>query len=279
MNDACGPRPKMIQSSQPKNTFFAGNVKPMANSNLILSGGPDVPYYYSLGDQSTVPFVRFQGSGGTQKEFSWGEVIEVKPNEQVQVFSASYMPGDIQIQSGHDYANTPRRISIPVEIADLPANYFTPDGVPLPPGFIINPKFPCDTRRCKNAWLSVKWFTGTYPTTATDNDLNHVIIIGQNQQHTFVPEAELLSPIISPLFFNSGKKYYQDFILPALSQIGLIPLGYNAQASDPSVPHTLCDYAFFQIRTSTYFFQPNPEVPAVTGTGSIVPVFFYVLEY
>ncbi len=273
-------------SNQPKNTFFAGNVKPGEDSNLHLSGGASEPYYYSLGNQSTVPFVKFQGSGGTQKTFTWGELIEVKAREQVQVFNASYMPGDIQIQSGHDYCNAPARISVPIEAAtgdNVPFDtYLTaqPDGSYLyrfPPGTIINPVYPCDTRRCKRAYLSVDWWTGLQPFVNTDDVFaNLVDIIGQNQQHTFIPEAIPIPPVDSPLFFNSGKKYFQELALPSYVQISMIPLGFNAYYSPSNEPMTLADYVFWQIKGSIFEDFPG-AFP--NGIGDLKPLFYYVLEY
>jgi len=267
----CDAPTVLLPPLQPKNTFFAGNVKPGADSNLHLSGGVAIPYFYSLGNQSTVPFVKFQGSGGTQKTFTWGELIEVKPNEQVQVFNASYMPGDIQIQSGHDFCNKPQRISVPIETDLNPLNLVVdPDtgNYTITPGTIINPIYPCDCRNALKAFLSVDWFTGV-ASSGTGPNRNSVFIVGQNQQHTFIPEALFLPPLESPLFFNSGKKYWQRIGLPSLTQLDLIPLGYNSNAHSPD-PMTLLDQAFWQINCST----DDPTV-----IGELRPLFFYVLEY
>jgi hypothetical protein len=273
-------------SVQPKNTFFASNIKPGANANLHLSGGSNETYYYSLGNQSTVPFVQFQGSGGTQKTFTWGELIEVKAREQIQVFNASYMPGDIQIQSGHDYCNAPARVSVPIEVtlADgVPISTYLslePDGTVFyrfPPGTIFNPTYPCDTRRCKNAYLSVDWFTGLQLFGNPDNGQGNLFtIIGQNQQHSFIPDVPPIPPVTSPLYFATGKKYYQLIGLPSYVQLSLLPLGFNAFYSPSDNPMTLADYVFWQIQGSR-----TEEVPGAfpNSIGNLQPLFYYVLEY
>lgn len=235
-------RKPLSSRRQPLNSFFQPNVLPGAKSQISLSGGPNEPYYYSLGVGSTVPFVELIGSGGTPKIISWGEMIEVMPNENVVVKNASYMVGDIQINSGHDFAAKPERISTPIEV----------DITIVTPGVLstITPKFPCDTRRCRKAYLSFLMTTG-----AIDSAV--LVIIGKNQQHSFINS-------IIP------KQYVEGVIVPPLSQLTVAGLGFGSNTSDLNLPMTLCDYATF-----TFSYNPVEASFYIPAT----PLFFYTMEY
>ena len=189
------------------NTFFQQNVEPFQKSSIILSGGVDRPYYYSLGNQSTVPFVRLQGSGGTQKEFTWGETVEVLPGQNVQVESASYMPGDIQIQSGRDVQNRPARTTISIktipDVEDLSAIPLPGDGS-LPE---VRPVFPCDCRGAKRAYLGCRISTG--PILGQEITFS---AYGFNRQHSWTGRVTLDDSEESG-WVPSGKKYISSYAL------------------------------------------------------------------
>lgn len=240
------------RSRQPMNTFFHQNVEPFQKSSIVLSGGPDRPFYYSLGNQSTVPFVRLQGSGNTQKEFTWGETIEVLPGQNVQVQSASYMPGDIQIQSGRDIANKPNRISIPCKVDPISVGFATYD-----PGTVVRPVFPCDCRQAKRAWLvsNIQLNADAIPT---------LEILGINQQHSWPPEVFQGFTSIPP----TGKKYVTDYQFTSGTTYNQIPLGYNSQFNPPDQAMTLADFVTW---TLTISLEVN--------TSSIYPFFMYNIEY
>jgi hypothetical protein len=235
---------------QPLNTFFQQNVEPFQKSSIILSGGYDRPYYYSLGNQSTVPFVRLQGSGGTQKEFTWGESVEVLPGQNVQVESASYMPGDIQIQSGLDIANKPARTTIPIKVLPDQDSFFG-EG-PLPANSIITPIFPCDCRNARRAYL------GCLIEVADDSTFR---ISGINKQHSWPGRVEGEVSAIEP----TGKKYSFLYEMQALTLYSMIPLGFGADYADPSLPMTLADYVTWELNIGSGFNGQNN--------------FFYTLEY
>jgi len=237
----------MSKTVQPMNTFFVANVKPGALANIKLSGGPNEPFFYSLGANSTVPFIQLEGGGGTQKEFSWGETIEVPAGQQLQVKSASYMAGDVQIQSGRDIANKPERITVPVELPESVDGFYVP-------GDVIIPLYACDTRMARRAFLALAWQTG--------ETVARVRIKGFNQQHSYPAAVRTSTQLLPP----TGKKYVNDNILANLTSYGFIPLGFRAEFTNPDFPHALLDYA-------------TVEVHVDDGAIESPAQFFYVLEY
>src|SRR5258706_5191563 len=128
---------KPITKMQSQSNFFEAQVPPLQFAKSItLPGGK-----YSLGADSTIPFISLQGGGSSQKVFTWGELIEVPAGQKIQVKNESFMVGDIQINSGLDYANKPGKISLPVETNTDVGAFFT----------TITPRFPADTRLCRRA--------------------------------------------------------------------------------------------------------------------------------
>ena len=238
----------MTKQVQPMNTFFHANVKPGDTTSIKLSGGQTEPFYYSLGANSTVPFIRLEGGGGSQKEFTWGETIEVPMNQQLQVRSASYMAGDIQIQSGRDIANKPKRITLPCQVEPFTS-------VAYAPGTSIKPIYPCDGRTARQAYIGLFWNTGNGPIAPT------YIITGLQRQHSYPSDVSTFFQVFDP----PGKKYRE---LIGLSQPFTIytqlPLGWGATYVDPGNPHTLLDQIFWEI---------------ITDNGFIFSQFFYILEY
>lgn len=243
---------KSMQERQPFNTFFCQNIEPGQKSSITLSGGRNQPYYYSLGNQSTVPFVRLQGSGNTQKEFTWGETIEVMPGQNVQVQSASYMPGDIQIQSGRDIANRPDRISIPCKVTPLTVDFGN-----YPLGSVVTPTFPVDCRQAKRAWLVSN-------IQLNKNAIPELEILGINKQHSWPPEIFSQFTLLAP----TGKKYVTTYQFVSGTTYCQIPLGYNAQFNPPDAVMTLADFVTWKLTVST-----DPL------TSNIYPFFMYNLEY
>jgi hypothetical protein len=242
---------------QPLNTFFQQNVEPFQKSSIILSGGVDRPYHYSLGNQSTVPFVRLQGSGGTQKEFTWGETVEVLPGQNVQVESASYMAGDIQIQSGKDAANKPARTTISVKTDPdiLAFEDLTEESQ------VLRGVFPCDCRGARRAYLGC-FLANVFPLSS------RVHITGLNKQHSWTGGVIASVAALEP----TGKKYDEYITFGSFDIASQVPLGYGASYHDPTNPMTLADYVYWEFFTGGGSRNPDEPQPFF---GS----WFYVLEY
>jgi hypothetical protein len=139
---------------QPQQLYIAENVEAQTESKLRLPGGTKESRWYSLGSQSTVPFVQFIGGGAVQKIFTWGEMIEVPPNQEVLVRNASLMRGDIIIVSGKDPVARPRRITVPVTMLDATGG--TGPWTDFSVENLITTEFPCDTRNCHEAYLDIR---------------------------------------------------------------------------------------------------------------------------
>jgi hypothetical protein len=244
-----------MKNSMPQsfNTFFAQNVKPFELTNIKISGPPVgsglPPFLFSLGANSTVPFIRLQGSGVTQKEFTWGETIKIPEGVQVQVQSASYGVGDIQLQSGQDICNKPARITIPIELPEPTFEGF------YAPGDVIVPIYPCDVRLAKRAFVAAAWQTG-------DSGAGRVRVKGFSQQHSYAAAVRSAIQQVDP----TGKKYITDVVLATVTLYGMFPLGFNWSANDPEFPHTLLDYATFELHMDNGGFESPAQL-------------FYVVEY
>jgi hypothetical protein len=188
---------QLLGSGQSQANYFAPAVPGGQDSDLRLLGGQpgQGPFYYSLGVQSTVPFVRLKGGGNVGKVFSWGELIEVPEGQQVTVQNASYMTGDIDILSGLDFAAKPERISVGVPVTTV--------------GGAVTPAFPADTRRCRNAYLYTQWVSGADPITFT--------FVGKPRRHSFTTTLDAISL----------PTYIQTFLVPPLTAFGQMPLGFG----------------------------------------------------
>lgn len=225
---------------QPLKTFVARNVQPQAVSSIQLSGGKNKPFYYSLASTSTIPFAAVEGSGGIQKEFSWGEIIEIPPGITVNVKNSSRHAGDIIIQSGTDHSNTPARISFPIAFAP-----FGDSGDLLQQtGFI-------DTRRARRCY----WVN---PGFEAELD-SRVYILGYYAQHTANPEGNNIfdtASWLSAVFMNVG------------DAITYVPIGMGVDiptfTTDNMLPMMLADYQRIMLE----------------GLGDVAPFYsFVVLEY
>jgi hypothetical protein len=234
----------ILGKGQKQQNYFQPAVPPLSNTTLRLPGGdPGMgPNYYSLGIQSTVPFVTLEGGGSSQKEFSWGELIEVKEGQQVTVKNSSYMKGDVEIVSGLNYSAKPERISVAVEML----------GDPLVPGTQFRAAFPADTRRCRKAYF------------VCDVDVNAdplvIAIRGLNKKHSVTSEIDGTTfPVPA---------YFTGLTIAPNTTIGQIPLGFGlAGGLIPNSPMALFDTAEFSL-----------IVPAIPFTINF-PMFMYVLEY
>ncbi len=236
--------------SQPKNNFFISAVPPLSNSELKLPGGNDEPFYYCLGVDSTVPFVSLQGGGASQKIFSWGEMIEVQPKQTVTVKNESFMLGDISINSGHDYAAKPERISLPVDI-DI-VDFDNGGGLTFR---TITPKFPADTRRCRRGYLKFQIITGAA--------FIDILFIGKPVKHSF--------PAVDSI--TGQQDYFNVFSIPPNTASGEAPMGYG------SVNNILTPMAFTDQVTFQMFF----EIADANDPGFVPPfvntLMMYCLEY
>jgi len=204
----------MTTEIQPYSSFQAINVGPNLPTGLRLTGGKTRPFVYSLGVNSTVPYIRLIGGSTSQKLFSWGEQIIVPPGEMVTVENASYHPGDVYLQSGADPAAIPARVTVPVGLVNV-------NGA-------ATGSFGVDTRRAKRAFVS-----GFAETTA--NEAIGITGYARERQHDVT---------IGFSYFATPIAYYLYFTyIPIGTFLGLMPLGNKALPGDPV--HALLDYAEF----------------------------------
>jgi len=214
----------MSQELQPYSSFQELGVPKQKVTKLKLSGGKSIPYVYSLGVNSTVPYIQLLGSRGGQKLFTWGEQIIVPPGEMVTVKNASYHPGDIFLQSGYDPAAKPERVTVPVEI-------FLDDTNPDPQFHRIRPIHGVDTRRARRAYVAgfsqvgivqgVEWFFDAF---GISHERSH------NTNPTFSFEGG-----------DARARYTSRTTVQPNSSVGLLPLGERATLFDTI--HSLLDEA------------------------------------
>ena len=231
----------MINEQQPRSDYFVSNVAYQEKTNLTLAGGGSGqgPFYYSLGTQSTCPFISLLGGGMTQKIFSWGEMIQVDEGQQVTVKSETYHRGDIEIVSGQDYANQPQRITVPVDTVLTPG-----------PGGGVVPRWPADTRRCRKAYLLFQMITAG----EVDGDVT-TIFTGIADKHSFNTRQDAGLP----------NRYSNTVISGVSTLVGQLPMGFGFSLI-PNTPMALTDKTTFQI-----IFGADP--PAIGN------VFMYTMEY
>ena len=185
---------------QPYSTAKILNVAPTQDTNLKLSGGKTIPYVYSLGVNSTSPYVKLLGSSMGQKLFTWTEEIIVPAGEMVTVVNGSYHPGDIWIQSGADWAALPARVTVPVNVVES--------------GGVTTPEFNIDTRRARRAFVQ------------------GMPIISVGIDFTATGAARDRSHAIDPALVEVGTPTFSTtFAIPPGSP-GLLPLGDDARAGD-----------------------------------------------
>lgn len=216
----------MTTEIQPYSSFQELNVPKQKTTNLKLSGGESIPYIYSLGVNSTVPYVQLLGSRGGQKLFTWGEQIIVPPREFVTVKNASYHPGDIFIQSGWDPAAKPERVTVPVKLLLDNSN---PDEA----FWFLYPEHGVDTRRCRRAYVAGFTQVG--------------ILLGVEWHWDAMGIAHQRSHVTDPTFSfeggNARARYTTRITIPPNTSMPLMPLGERAQFGDTI--HSLLDEATF----------------------------------
>lgn len=226
------------QEYQPATSAFETNVQPDTVSGIILSGGRTIPFLYYLGANSTAPLVRLE-SPTTSKELTWGDVVELPPGVAVSVRNISYMPGDVQIQSGRVPAPSPRRITVPVS---FDAKFTVGDTIEL------RPHFPCDTRRARRAYFA--WGVPDIIGARV-----RFILRGFNQQHSGSQQAGL--PVYTDLYeFNT--------VVPEF-----IPLGTSMEGNGMR----LADFVRLdaEITAAPAVGEPDHQLAILEA--------FYVLEY
>jgi len=231
-------KPQIIQT---QGNFFEANIPPLAMSGLKLPQGK-----YSLGVDSTIPFISLNGGGASQKIFTWGEMIEVQEGQTVRVKNESFMRGDIQLNTGHDYAAIPPKISLPVLIENLPGA--GPFGTT-----VVRGVFPADTRPCRRAYLRCQLQTQV-------NLIQEIVFLGKPQKHSYPATAII-----------TGQNGYSKVIaLVANTVYSEFSMGFGSDA-DQLTPMALTDQVSFEL-----IFAPTsgPNV-----APSFNNVFFYVLEY
>ena len=235
---------------QPQNSIFASNILPDQLSAMTLSGGRTVPHTYYLGPNNTIPFVRLE-SPVSNKIVSWGETITLQPGANVNIRNVSYMPGDLEIQGGHNACPPPPRVTIPVKgIVEMAPGSNT---------LRLTFEFPCDTRKARRAWLvyrTIDPMQDAYTSTPITESTHNVTVTGYMRQH-----SQPSPPIPSNTFT------YQDSYMLS-EQASVIPLGVSLEGN----AMRLVDQAVVQIDQvwgSGYFQDAKP----------LLDTCCYVLEY
>lgn len=224
---------------QPAHMVSEQLLLPGHASSVQVSGGQNTPYYYYLGANNTIPFVRFE-SPDTQKELSWGDVIELPPRVLLNVRNVSYMPGDLQIQSGTWPSPGPKRITVPIRCQVQTV---------APGTVLIEPLYPCDTRRAVKAYFA-------FSLGALVDEME-ITVSGYFDQHSQNPDI------------TAVREAYQDSYDLAAPEVDTLPLGTSYEGNGMR----LADFAKVQIY-ATGADDGSEEVP----TPAFVDA-FYVLEY
>ena len=208
---------------QPFSSFQALNVAPEQVTNLKLSGGQTIPYVYSLGVNSTVPYIKLIGGASSQKLFSWNEQIVVPPRQFVTVANASYHPGDIFLQAGSDPSAKPGRVTIPFTLREIT--------VPAEDNY-LEPTHVVDTRRARRAYV-----VGFSPTA---NDLGNYpfIAVGISRGR-----SHIVNPALSTEGAGADALFTSQIDVPPFTDPGILPLGNKALPTD--TVHDLLDFATF----------------------------------
>lgn len=229
----------MTQERQPYSTFTALNVARDRETPIKLSGGKTIPFVYSLGINSTVPYVKLIGSSMGQKLFSWTEQIIVPAGEMVTVANGSYHPGDIWIQSGADPSALPARVTLAVGLIQTEVGKAQFQNVPT---------YKLDTRRARRA------FVQGFPDNSNAVDFT-AQGISRLRSHFVLPSPPI--EVRTPTFLST--------ISVPPGNPGLLALGKDARPGDGV--HALLDEAGFLWDAAVNF----PD-----GTSGAV---YYVLEY
>ena len=229
-------------------TYKVGLVQPGALSKTQLGPG-----WYSLSSLSNVPYVTLVGRGGTQKTFSWGELVFIPDGNLVTVKNESLHAGDIYINSGRDFCSKPHRVTVPVQTAIRAAQS------------TLEALTPVDVRSARRAYFS------TWPTTDANGDA--FAWAGSPFQSIFAVGGRRVSGSMETKnglpngVFGGGTGYAYQRTLPAFTEYFNLPLGWGALPGDDNTPHTLLDSARPAIIGLPFLVVP-PQWTA-----------FYTLEY
>ena len=235
-------------------TYKVGLVQPGALSTTQLGPG-----WYALSSLSNVPYVTLVGRGGTQKTFTWGELVYVPDGNLVTVKNASYHAGDIYVNSGRDFCAGPRRITVPVRVKrDQQLGFFD---------------YPVDTRGARAAWLMISRTAdaeGNPQFTGGDSGFTQcqVLVRGRRLDGSLPTLNGIPKEVFSVI--GGGIGYANDMLIPPNSNM-IYPLGMNEIYGSPT-PATmgLMDAASVAITGWNYVPPPGP-----TDSFSA----FYVVEY
>jgi len=225
-------------------------------SDLRLSEGK-----WCLSSLSNVPYVTLTGLGYT-KEFSWGEMIEIPRGATGQIINSSRHKGDVYINAGWDYANTPRRVTVPVHLKTIinpPAQDPYPETGGIASGTLVTTEYPVDTRRALKAYLVIS-------PVQSQTDITFYVFGSPNT--TSFDTANFAPNIALPMSPQIG--YVAFYTLLANTYGVKIPLGADA-GINPNDPHALLDY-------SQVFFAPTSLGGEPPFTG-VFPMAMHVLEY
>lgn len=198
-------------------------MEPLAPTGFTLSGGDTVPFVYSLGVNSTVPYVRVL-TEGSQKIFSWGEPIVVQPRVNATIVNASYHPGDIFIQSGSDPGAIPARVTIPVGLKYQNVAHTVLEG-----------RFPVDVRRARRA------FVAGFAVSTNAFKSFVVVAFARDRSHTITP-AFAFGPPITAIYAWVQR-------IPPNTFMGLMSLGIERNPAGPA--SGLLDYIKFGYSDTT----------------------------
>ncbi len=222
---------------------------------------------WCLSALSNVPFitVTIQDS---PKVFTWGELIEIPSGCMGQVINSSKHKGDIYVNSGWDFSNKPKRITVPTPLVFFDISTGAESDYTVPPvvyPFTATTKYSIDTRNAVRAYL---YLDITFQTPEGGFPQVDFAIIGQPNT-TSLNTYNLASIFAGSALPKTG--YACNYTLLSATKGAVIPLGFNAQAAECcNAPQALLDYAqvFWQIDTSDRI-ATNPYYPAA----------FYVVEY
>ena len=212
-------------------SFDIGFLLPAEVSKNALSTGS-----YSLSPRSNVPYVALRGAGGFLKKFTWGDLVDVPPHMMCYVSNESGHGGDVFINSGCDDNSRPSRITVPVPM----------EAVVTPEGAFWRTFYPADCRGARRAYFmpaaDIGAGGGTCYVLGKQSDGSH------NTQNQYTAAYLPSEP---------GTGYQEEFLLPALSTVGAIPLGARSQYGDDTRPHCLLTTAWVYISQGDFNWVDN----------------------
>jgi hypothetical protein len=208
----------------PSAIFKANGILPGADSQIRLPAGT-----YTLGSDSTVPFVKFIGSSFGEKVITWNEKVHIPKNENTRVVNASYHMGDIYITNDLESYTRPARITVPFDWS-IPLTEVE-EGDTVTPAW-NKPGRPIAKADCR---MARRVFAAVIITIGEDYDPGEIRIYGQQKLHSHLSAASLglANGFAFPLFAAPNSTVY------------LMPLGYVAPNNYS--PMALLDTAWFDL--------------------------------